>query len=266
MATSDATVRTEADPILRTVGPRALRLALAKGIEDFRANPSHLVLLALIYPIIGLIAARLAAGYEVLPLLFPLTAGFALVGPIAALGFSEISRRRERGEAVSWFQAFAVARSQSIGAIATMSLILVVIFILWLIVADGIYNATLGPAPPSGLFAFAVAIFTTPAGWQMLIFGTLVGFLFALAVLTISVASFPLLLERPVSALTAIRTSARATVTNPVTVALWGLIVAAALLIGALPFFVGLAVVIPVLGHASWHLYRTLVEPPDGVR
>lgn len=260
MTDAVATLAPDSVPTIRTIGPDDLKHAIAKGIEDFREKPSHLILLALIYPIIGLIAARMAAGYDVLPLLFPMAAGFALVGPVAALGFGEISRRREMGENVTLNQAFSIPQSKSIGPIAALAALLVVIFLVWLSAAGIVYDMTLGPEPPTGLFAFAEEIVTTSAGWAMLIIGNVVGFLFALAVLVISVASFPLLLERPVSAMTAIRTSILASAKNPGTIALWGLIVAVALLIGSIPFFVGLAVVIPVLGHATWHLYRRLVE------
>ncbi len=228
--------------------------------------PSHAVFLCLIYPIVGLILARLTFGYDVLSLLFPLAAGFTLIGPFAAMGFYELSRRREQGLQVSWPDAFDVVRSRSRGAIAALGALLLTIFVLWIVVAQAIYIANFGDTPAASISDFIRQIFTTPAGWTLIFVGNGVGFLFACVVLTISVVSFPLLLDRDVGAVEAALTSARAVAANPVTMAIWGLIVAALLVIGSLPFFFGLAVVVPVLGHATWHLYRKVVEPAPGPR
>src|SRR5262249_37451426 len=114
---------------------------------------------------------------------------------------------------------------------------------------------------PASISQFINDVLTTPAGWNLIIVGNVVGFLFAVLVLMISVVSFPLLLDRDVGAAVAMVTSVRAVLTNPVTMAVWGLIVAALLLLGSLPFFLGLTVVLPVLGHATWHLYRRVVDP-----
>jgi len=250
-----------ARPIVRTIGLRDIKNALAEGIADFSAMPTHAVFLCLIYPVVGIALARMAMGYNVLPLLFPLAAGFALVGPFAALGLYEMSRRREAGLDVSWKHALDVFRSPSIGAIAVLGLMLVALFLVWIAVAQSIYVAYFGYTPAAAMSDFLHQVLTTPAGWGLIIVGNGVGFLFAVLALTLSVVSFPLLLDRDVGAATAILTSVRAVLANPVTMAMWGLIVAALLLIGSLPAFLGLAVVVPILGHATWHLYRKVVEP-----
>jgi uncharacterized membrane protein len=223
--------------------------------------PTHAVFLCLIYPIVGLLLARLTLGYEVLPLLFPLAAGFTLLGPFAAIGLYELSRRREQGLDVSWQDAFDVLRSPSRGAIAALGLLLLAIFLIWIAVAQAIYIANFGYEPAASIPDFLHQVFTTPAGSMLIIVGNLVGFLFALLVLTISVVSFPLLLDRDVGAVEAVLTSVRVVATNPLMMAIWGLIVAGLLVIGSLTLFFGLAVVVPVLGHATWHLYRKVVEP-----
>ena len=151
--------------------------------------------------------------------------------------------------------------SRSIGGILTLGVLLIVIFLLWIAVAHAIYIATFGHAPPESIPNFLRQVFTTPQGWTLIVVGNGVGFLFAVVVLMISVVSFPLLLDRNVGAGVAILTSARVVLRNPVTMAMWGLIIAGLLLIGSLPLFIGLAVVMPVLGHSSWHLYRKVVEP-----
>jgi len=246
-------------PEVRHIGVDDLKDALARGFDDFAAYRTDVIFLCVIYPVIGLVLARLAFGYGMLPLLFPLASGFALVGPFAAIGLYEMSRQREQGVAVTWANAFGVVRSPSFGAIVVLGLLLVVVFMVWLATAEVIYLVTLGPAPPASIAQFARDLFTTGAGWTLIVVGVGAGFLFALLVLAISVVSFPLLLDREVGVDTAVWTSVRAVAANPLPMALWGLIVAGSLVLGSLPFFVGLIVVMPVLGHATWHLYRKVV-------
>ena len=250
-----------ARPAVRTIRLADLKDALRRGLADFSVMPTHVAFLCLIYPIVGLVLARLTLGYDVLPLLFPLAAGFALVGPFAAIGFYELSRRREQGLPISWADAFDVLRSPSRGAIAALGLLLLTIFVIWIAVAQAIYIANFGYEAAASIPHFLDQVFTTPAGWTLIIVGNFVGFLFAVAVLAISVVSFPLLVDRDVGAVEAVLTSMRAVARNPITMAAWGMIVAALLVIGSLPFFFGLAVAVPVLGHSTWHLYRKLVEP-----
>jgi uncharacterized membrane protein len=251
---------------IRKIGFADLKDALARGLDDFLAMPSHAVFLCLIYPVVGVVIARLVLGYNVLPLLFPLAAGFALLGPFAALGLYEMSRRREAGLDVSWSHALDVFRSPSIGAIAVLGLLLVAIFLVWIAVAQSIYVAYFGYKPAAAVSGFISQVLTTPAGWGLIIVGNFVGFLFAVMVLTISVISFPLLLDRDVGAATAVLTSVRAVLANPIPMAAWGLMVAVLLALGSIPALFGLAVVLPVLGHATWHLYRHVVEPDDSDR
>lgn len=247
-------------PIIHQIGAADLRDALAKGLSDFNAKPTHLVFLYLIYPFIGLVLVRLSAGYAMLPLVFPLMSGFTLVGPLAAIGLYELSRRRELGLDLSLGHIGGILKSHSIVSIAQLSLVLLGIFLVWLGVAQIIYALAFGDIVPKSIIDFAQLVFTTSAGWGLIIVGSGVGFLFAVAVLTISVVSFPMLLDRDVGLVMAVRTSIRAVVANPMTMAMWGCVVAGALVAGSLPLFLGLTVVLPVLGHATWHLYRRVVE------
>jgi uncharacterized membrane protein len=253
-------------PSIRTITLSDLREALAKGWDDFSAMPSHAIFLCLIYPLVGIFLIGLAFGYSVLPLLFPLAAGFALIGPVAAVGLYELSRRREAGLDSHWTHAFDVLRSSSLPAIVALGLILMGIFLAWLGSAQALYQSLFGYLPPTSYTQFIRDVFTTPAGWSLIFWGNLIGFGFAVWALVISVVSFPMLVDRDVGAAAAITTSVRAVMANPVTMAAWGFIVAALLVIGSLPAFIGLAVVMPVLGHATWHLYRKVVEDDSSPR
>jgi uncharacterized membrane protein len=246
-------------PTIRTISTADLKDALRKGIDDFLEMPSHAIFLSLIYPIVGLILLELAIGGAVMPLVFPIVAGFALVGPFAALGLYELSRRREQGLDCTVGDAFGVFRSPSFRAIAILGGCLMIVFLVWLAVAQSIYQASFGYAAPASAGSFLRDVFTTAAGWKLIVIGNLVGFLFALLVLIVSVVSFPMLLDRNVGPTIAVLTSYRAVAANPRTMAIWGLIVAGLLALGSLPLLFGLAVVMPVLGHATWHLYRKVV-------
>jgi uncharacterized membrane protein len=249
-----------ATPTIRDIGFPDLKDALRLAWEDFSAMPSHAIFLCILYPVVGIVMAQLILGYAILPFLFPLAAGFALIGPIAALGLYELSRRREAGLEASAADALDVLHSPSVGAIAALGVLMLLLFGLWIAVANAIYTANFGYAMPVSLSQFVHDLFATRAGWNLIVIGNLAGFLFAALVLVIGAVSFPLLLDCEVGAAVALSTSVKLFLRNPVTMALWGLIVAVLLLAGSLPLFIGLAVVLPVLGHATWHLYRKAID------
>ena len=253
-------------PVVRKIAPEDLGYALAKGFDDFKAMPTQVVFLCLIYPMVGLLLGRLAFGYEVFPLFYILTSGFALIGPFAAIGLYELSRRREAGLDTSWRHAFDIVHSPSFKAIIGLGLLLMLILGVWVFVAQAIYTANFGIREPASPIAFAKSLFTTREGLRFLAIGNLVGLLFALLAFALSAVSFPLMLDRNVGIAVAITTSIKAVVLNPTTMLLWGLIIASALFLGSLPFLVGLAIVMPVLGHTSWHLYRRVIEPDNSPR
>jgi uncharacterized membrane protein len=246
-------------PAVRQIGTADIRDALRRGLDDFAAFRTDVAFLCVIYPLAGLVLARLAFGYDMLPLLFPLASGFALIGPFAAVGLYEMSRRREQGSDEGWADAFRVVHSPSFGAIVALGLMLMAIFLLWLGAGMAIYDLTLGPEPPASVAGFAHDVLITARGWAMIVIGIGVGFLFAVLAMSISVVSFPLLLDREVGLGTAVMTSVRAVIANPGPMALWGFVVAGLLVLGSLPALLGLIVVMPTLGHATWHLYRKLV-------
>ena len=243
---------------VRRIGMDDIRIALRQGFDDFRAERGELLFLGVIYPVVGLVACLLSFRADLLPLAFPLAAGVSLMGPPLASGFYELARRRERGEDASWGRAFEVLKTPPFAAILVLTAFVAGMFGLWLLCADGLYAATLG-ANPATAADFWGSLFTTSAGWTMIVVGNLIGAAFALVVLVVSVISFPMLVDRQVGPLTAAETSIRAVAKSPGTFAAWGLTIAALLVVGSIPLFVGLAVVLPVLGYATWHLYTRAV-------
>ena len=235
-----------ARPVIRHISPSDLYQSLKSGVDDFLAMPSHAIFLCVVYPVLGLFLIALTLDNSMLPLAFPIAAGFALIGPIAAIGLYELSRRREAGLDASSSHALDVLHSPSLGAIVALGLLLMAIFLIWLAVADAIYIGYFGYHGPASIGQFISDVFHTRAGWMLIFVGTGVGFLFAVLVLTISAISFPLLLDRDVGAAVAVLTSIRVVAKNPLTMALWGFIVAALLVLGSIPFFLGLTVVMPV--------------------
>lgn len=248
-------------PAVRRIGIGEVRQALASGFDDFYAMPTHVVFLSLIYPVIGLLLAFTVFGLDLVSLLYPLAAGFALIGPFAAIGLYELSRRREMGLDTSWRHAFDVVHSPSLRPIVMLGLLLLLLFVVWIWAAHQIYVGSFGNRRFESLGAFAGAVLGTPEGLRLIVVGNLVGGLFALVAFVVSVVSFPLLLDRHVGLAVAVATSLKAVLVNPLPMACWAAIIAAGLVIGSLPFLVGLAIVMPVLGHASWHLYRQVVAP-----
>lgn len=245
---------------VREIGPADLRQALSRGWSDFLAMPSHVIFVIVLYPVIGLVLGSLVFGYNAFSLLFPLMSGFALIGPFVAIGLYELSRRRERGLDTSFALAFQAFQGPSSGSILALGCALLAIFAVWIVAAAALYSFLMGSAPTDNILDFARQVLTTPQGWALIVLGNAVGFAFSLVTLAVTAVSFPMLLDRSVDLSTAIGTSVRVVQRNPRTMLLWGVLVASILAAGMVPLFVGLAVALPLLGHASWHLYRSAVE------
>lgn len=237
-----------------------LAMSLKSGWSDFMAKPSHLAFLVLIYPIVGFVLIRFSANMNLIPLIYPLLTGLALVGPVAALGLYEISRRREKGETPHWRHVFTILKSPALGAVLTLGGVLLATFFFWLITAMAIYRWILGDYEPQSMAELLTFALTTRDGWLLIVLGNGAGFLFAAFVLSISIVTFPLLLDRDGPLRNAVRMSLLAVKHNPVTLLIWGFIIAVGIAIGLVTFLVGLMITLPVLGHASWHLYRRLVS------
>jgi uncharacterized membrane protein len=247
-------------PEIRRITERDLNWALSEGWKDFKDKRGDLIVLALVYPVAGLLAAALAFDSAVLPLFFPLVAGMSILGPAVASGFYELARRREAGLDSNWLHFLDPLRGRSRLGLAALTGGLAVLFVGWMIAASVIYAATLGADHPVGVSGFFHSLLTTAEGWTMVVLGNLVGFAFAVLTLTLTLVSFPLVVDKSVDPITAVGASIRAVRENPKVAASWGLRVAALLVMGCLPLFIGLAIVLPVLGYATWHLYTRLVR------
>jgi len=248
------------DVAVAQIGIDAVPKSIKAGWQDFLARPTTAIFVIVIYPLVGVLLYRFTFDQALLPLLFPIASGFALVGPLAATGVYEISRRREHGQQVEdGVGAYAALDGERLVPLVQVGLLLLVIYAAWIGTAQLIYDATLGGFAPTGLGALAARVFTTPEGLLLLVAGCGTGFVMALVVLAVGAVSLPAIVDKGLGAADAVALSVRAFTQNMTVMLVWGLAVAAALVLGTLPFFLGLVIVLPVFGHATWHLYRHLV-------
>jgi uncharacterized membrane protein len=246
---------------IRTIGLNDLWQSLKEGYDDFSAKPTVGVYLTLLlYFLCALLLTLFFIGENLLYLAFPMVAGLTLIGPVVSVGFFQMSRRRERALEVSWRSAFDFVHSASFAPILALSVVMMALYVAWLFSAQFLYFGLFGNDPPVSASDFATQLVTTRRGGALIWYGMLLGFIFAFTALAISAVAFPLLLDRPASAATAIAVSIRAVTSNIMVMAVWGLIVVVLLAAGAIVLLVGLAAVLPILGQATWHLYRKVVE------
>jgi uncharacterized membrane protein len=262
MVAASATHRTFQEHALpvRRISAQDLRWALAEGWRDFKDRRGDVVVLGFIYPVVGIIAFTLMANRSLFPMIFPAAAGLAILGPVVASGFYELARRRETGLDRSWRHFFRPFFGRSGGAILGLGIGLAILFAVWIGAAWGIYAATLGTLAPASPAEFLSELFTTGQGWALIVFGNLAGLVFAAIALAVSLVSFPMVVDRGGRPFAALETSIEAALRNPKATALWGVQVAVILAVASIPLFIGLALALPVLGYATWHLYTRLVE------
>jgi uncharacterized membrane protein len=261
MATAAPRTSAKAKPIpVRTITDEDLRWSLRQGWEDFRDLRGDLVFAGLIYTLLGLAAVVMTTSRPLMPFFFPVVAGVALMGPLAAVGFYELARRRDSGRDVHWFNFLDVRKRPSLDDMGIVAGLLLLIFFGWLIAAGVLYGLIFGWVTPTSIGGFLEMIFTTARGWALIVSGVVVGAILGWLVLALSVASLPMLVDCDVSAADAVSASWRAAHANKGEMIRWGFVVGGLLVLGSIPLFVGLAVVLPWLGYSTWHLYTRLVD------
>ena len=255
-----ASVSGRTDPVVRRITTADIAEALTQGLRDFQAQPLFGLAFGLIYVLGGISIVLCVTAFGMVYLAYPLAAGFALIGPFVAIGLYEVSRRRELGQPISYGAIWRTVTSR--GEIAWMAFVTVFFFVIWMYQVRLLIALLLGlNASFSSFKEFMTVVLTTNEGLLFLAIGNLDGAALSLILFSLTVVSFPLLLERDVDFVTAMITSVRAVVTSPGPMIGWAAIVTVLLIVSALPYFLGLLVTVPVLGHATWHLYRRIVAP-----
>ena len=246
-------------PDLDEVGWSDLAAALAAGWRDFRAAPLYGLAFSLVYVLGGWLVVWAVTAKGQLWWTLPAAAGFPILGPFIACGFYEISRRLEAGEALDWPGIAGVILRQKDRQIPSMAAVVVIFFLFWNIVSHMVFALFMGTQPMVNI-SNSFEIFMTANGLTLLAVEILVGAVFVSVLFSLTVVSLPLLLDREVDFVTAMLTSTDVVRANPVLMLSWGITIGGALFFAMLPAFLGLLVVLPVLGHASWHLYRRALD------
>lgn len=233
-----------------------LRAALNAGVADFKAAPAFGLFFALIYVLGGLgLWFGLGAAGQPVWFIF-IAAGFPLFAPFAAIGLYEVSRRREAGEPLDWGPVLGALKGRGDGQLALMSVGVLLVFGFWIILARGIFAIFMAQ---SGIGFENLGALATGSGVMMLLVGSAVGGIVALVLFSITVVSLPMLLDREVDFVTAMITSVEAVRSNPQVMLRWAATIAAVMIVAMIPAFLGLFIALPVLGHATWHLYRRVI-------
>jgi len=248
------------DPRVRALSVDDVSAALADGLRDFRAAPTFGLLIGAIYAVGGNLMLAFFASFDMLWLAYPMAAGFALVAPFAATGLYETSRRLATGESTAMSDLIGAVPPHAKRELAYMALVTAFGLIVWIYAAGFVYALFFG-LRPADYTDIVTAVVSTPRGVAFLMTGNALGAVLATVIFSISVVSYPLLLDRDRDFVTAMITSIRVVLAAPMILMGWGIFVATMLVIAMVPMFLGLVVVLPWLGHASWHLYRRAVEP-----
>ncbi len=254
-----STTHPPATPEINEVDPSDLRASLALGWQDFRRAPLYGLAFAAVYVLGGWLITWAMTSSGQIWWTLPASAGFPILGPFIACGFYEISRRLEAGEPLTAAEIFGVILRQKDRQIPAIAAVIVVYFLFWNFLSHMIFALFLGNATMTNVSS-SLAVFLTPEGLTMLAFGTAVGAAFATLLFCLTVVSLPMLLDREVDFVTAMLTSFALVQANPRVMLGWGALIAVCLFAGMVPAFLGLFVVLPLFGHASWHLYRRAIS------
>lgn len=251
-------------PVVRQLSPADIADSLKAGVADFLSAPLYGLFFGGVYFAGGLFILAALRLFDMPWMIIPVAIGFPLIGPFVAVGLYEVSRRLARGERLQWREVLTVIARQRERQLGWMALVVLFIFWIWIYQVRLLLALFLGFKSFSSVGAFLLILTTTPEGAAFLAVGTAVGAVLALVLFSATVISIPLLLDREIDFVSAIITSFRTVIENPVTMVVWGLLVTLLAIFAMLPAFAGLLIVLPVLGHATWHLYRRAVEPAPG--
>ncbi|MDX5365873.1 MAG: DUF2189 domain-containing protein [Alphaproteobacteria bacterium] len=249
-------------PRIRTVTFGDLAAALKAGLRDFLRAPLFGLVIGGAFALIGAVIVASLTIWQLPWLIYPFAIGFPLVGPFAAVGLYEVSRRLAAGERPLWGDVFAVIWAQRRREVSWMAFVMLFVFWIWMYQVRLLIALFLGLVSFASFEQFLTVVFTTQDGLLFLAIGHVVGAVLALVLFSITVISIPLLLEREVDMVTAMITSIKTVFQSPVVMLGWGVFVTLCVLAASLPFFLGLLVVLPVFGHATWHLYRLALPDP----
>lgn len=254
------TISGKVDPEVRQITFRDVADSLIEGLRDFLAAPLYGAVLGACYCLAGLAVVLSVTTFGMSYLAYPLAAGFALIAPFAAVGLYEVSRKRERGEVATLADIRRAMTQRS--EVGWMAFVTLFIFIMWMYQVRFLMALFFGlNASFTSLSQFMGVVLTTNEGLLFLLIGNVIGALLALVLFSLTVVSFPLLLDRDVDCVTAMVTSVRAVVVSPGPLLGWAFAIVVLMFLAATPFFLGLLIVLPVLGHATWHLYRRIIVP-----
>jgi uncharacterized membrane protein len=248
-------------PRVQTITVGDIVDSLEKGLRDFAAAPFFGLFFGGIYALGGMLIVLAASALDLGYISYPLAVGFALIGPFVAVGLYEVSRRRENGLSLEWSGILGVVFAQRRRETGWMAFVTLFVLVMWMYQVRILIALFIGLHAPTTLDGFIQVVLGTPEGLMFLGVGHVIGAFMALVMFSLTVVSFPLLLDREVDFVTAMITSVKSVVANPVPMVGWAFVIMVLLMIAIAPFFLGLFLALPILGHTTWHLYRKLVAP-----
>ncbi len=256
------TTATKSMPEIAELDFSDLKVALGKGLSDFRQAPIYGIVFGAIFAALGVVLYLQFVVWQSDISIVPLAAGFPLIGPFVAVGMYEVSRLIERGESVSWLSVMQAIYAERKRQIPSIAFVVLFIFLIWVYMAHLVFALSFGLKPLTNVMS-STDILMTKEGITMLLMGSVVGGFLSFVLFSITVIGIPLLVDREIDVVTAMITSFSLVLNNMVVMLSWGVIVGLLLLVAMIPMFLGLIVVLPVLGHATWHLYKLAILPEE---